>query len=79
MPGGALNFFQVGVCGPNFRSVGLVNWSLLPKRGSCELKISKFVVLWTEKDLSKFCWKSAYAPKQEFPTDFLSPYILKIT
>ena len=23
--GGALNFFQVGVCGPDFRSVGLVN------------------------------------------------------
>ena len=23
--GGALNFFQVGVCGPDFRSVGLAN------------------------------------------------------
>ena len=24
-PEGALNFFQVGVCGPDFRSVGLAN------------------------------------------------------
>ena len=23
--GGALNFFQLGVCGPDFRSVGLAN------------------------------------------------------
>ena len=34
---GALNFFQVGVCGPDFWNVGLVNWFCLWKR-----------VLWTE-------------------------------
>ena len=57
--GGALNFFfQVGVCGPNFRSVGLrtdtclwkrglVNWKF-PNLGACELKISKFLGLWAE-------------------------------
>ena len=49
---GALNFFQVGVCGPDFRSVGLANWCLplkrglvnwkFPNLGACELKISKF-------------------------------------
>ena len=26
--GGVLTFFQVGVCGPDFRSVGLANWYL---------------------------------------------------
>ena len=46
--GGALNFFQVGVCGPDFRSVGLANWYLPLKEGACELKISKFGGLWTE-------------------------------
>ena len=46
--GGALNFFQVGVCSPDFRSVGLANWYLPLKRGVCELKISKFGGLWTE-------------------------------
>ena len=55
---GGLNYFQVWVCGPDFRSVGLVNWSLPPQRGfvnwkfpklgSCELKMSKFGVFWTE-------------------------------
>ena len=41
-PGGTQLFFQVGVCGPDFRSVGLANWYLPLKRGACELKISKF-------------------------------------
>ena len=50
--GGALNFFQVGVCGPDFRSVGLANWHLPLKRGACERKISKFGGLWAE--ISKF-------------------------
>ena len=46
---GALNFFfQVGVCGPDFRSVGLANWHLPLKRGACERKISKFGGLWAE-------------------------------
>ena len=46
---GALNFFfRVEVCGLDLRSVGLVNWSLPLKRGSYELKPSKFGVLWTE-------------------------------
>ena len=49
MPGGALKtFFQVRVCGPDFRSVGLANCNLPLKRGACELKISKFGGLWTE-------------------------------
>ena len=30
--------FQVGVCGPDFRSVGLANCYLPLKRGACELK-----------------------------------------
>ena len=39
---GALNFFfQVGVCGLDFQSVGLVNWYLPLKEGACQLKISK--------------------------------------
>ena len=46
--GGALNFFQVGVCGPDFRSVGLANWHLPLKSGACERKISKFGGLWAE-------------------------------
>ena len=46
--GGALNFFQVGVCGPDFQSVGLANWHLPLKGGACELKISQFVGLWAE-------------------------------
>ena len=46
--GGALNFFQVGVCGPDFRSVGLANCYLPLKMGACELKISQFRGLWTE-------------------------------
>ena len=36
-------FFQVGVCGPDFQSVGLANWSWplnMMKEGSCELKFS---------------------------------------
>ena len=52
-PRGALNFFQVVVCGPDFQSEGLrtniclwiggglVNWKF-PNFGVCELKISKF-------------------------------------
>ena len=47
-PGRALNFFQVGMCGPDFWSVGLANWYLPLKRGVCELKISKFRGLWAE-------------------------------
>ena len=46
--GGHSTFFQVGVCGPDFQSVGLVNWYLPLKRGACELKIPKFGGLWTE-------------------------------
>ena len=56
--GGALNFYQVGVCGPDFRSVGLANWYLPLKRGlvnwkfpnfgAVELKISKFGGLWAK-------------------------------
>ena len=43
--GGALNFFQVGVCGPDFQSVGLRTDICLWKKGlvrACKLKISKF-------------------------------------
>ena len=46
--GGYSTFFQVGVCGPDFRSVGLANWHLPLKRGACERKISKFGGLWAE-------------------------------
>ena len=46
--GGNSTFFQVGVCGPDFRSVGLANWHLPLKRGACERKISKFGGLWAE-------------------------------
>ena len=61
--GGALNFFQVGVCGPDFRSVGLANW-YLPL--ACELKIYKFwslrAKIWAkigalEAKISKFSQK----------------------
>ena len=45
--GGALNLFQVGVCGQDFR-MGLANWYLPLKEGACELKISQFGGLWTE-------------------------------
>ena len=61
--GGALNFFQVGVCGPDFWSVRLANWYLPLKRGACELKISKFggFVSWKFRNLGacepKFGWK----------------------
>ena len=51
-PGGHSVFlylsFQVGVCGPDFRSVGHANWYLPLKRGACELKISKCGSLWAE-------------------------------
>ena len=40
--GGHSTFFQVGVCGPDFQSVGLANGHLPLKRGACERKISKF-------------------------------------
>ena len=41
--------WQVGVCGPNFRKVGLANWHLpLKGGGACERKISKFGGLWAE-------------------------------
>ena len=56
--GGHSTFFQVGVCGPDFRSVGLANWHLplkrgacerkFPNLGACELKISKFGGLWAK-------------------------------
>ena len=46
--GGHSTFFQVGVCGPDIRSVGLANWHLPLKRGACELKISKFGGLWAK-------------------------------
>ena len=46
--GGHSTFFQVGVCGPDFRSVGLASWHLPLKRGACERKISKFGGLWAE-------------------------------
>ena len=46
--GGHSTFFQVGVCGPDFRSVGLANWHLPLKRGACERKTSKFRGLWAE-------------------------------
>ena len=46
--GGHSTFFQVGVCGPDFWSVGLANWHLPLKRGACERKISKFGGLWAE-------------------------------
>ena len=45
---GHSTFFQVGVCGPDFQSVGLVNWHLSLKRGACEQKISKFGGLWAK-------------------------------
>ena len=63
-------FFQVGVCGPDFWSVGLANWYLplkrglvnwkFPNLGVCELKISKFSrkgVLWTDS----FAWNGTLA------------------
>ena len=50
--GGHSTVFQVGVCGPDFRSVGLANWYCFwkgelvnwkfPNFGACELNISKF-------------------------------------
>ena len=46
--GGHSTFFQVGVCGSDFRSVGIANWHLPLKRGACERKISKFWGLWAE-------------------------------
>ena len=46
--GGHSTFFQVGVCGPDFRSVGLANWHLPLTGGACERKISKFGGLWAE-------------------------------
>ena len=39
-PGGHSTFFQVGVCGPDIKSVGLANCYLPLKREACELKIS---------------------------------------
>ena len=51
--GGELNFFQVGVCGPDFRSVGLQTDICLWKGGgACEQKISKFGA--GELEISKF-------------------------
>ena len=46
--GGTQLFSGRGVCGPDFRSVGLANWHLPLKRGACERKISKFGGLWAE-------------------------------
>ena len=60
--GGHSTFFQVGVCGPDFQSVGLANGHCLWKGGlvsgkfpnleACELKISKFEAC--ELKISKF-------------------------
>ena len=60
--GGHSTFFQVGMCGPDFRSVGLANWYLplkrglvnwkFPNLGACELKFSKFGAC--ELKMSKF-------------------------
>ena len=56
-PRGALNFFQVGVCSPDFRNLGLANWYLPLKEGACklkihlgacELKVSKLRGLWAK-------------------------------
>ena len=46
----ALNFFffQVGVCGPDFRSVGLTNWYCLRKRGLVNWKFPNLGGWWTE-------------------------------
>ena len=44
--GGNSTFFQVGVCGSDFRSVGLANWYLPLKRGG----------LWTENFQIKGLW-----------------------
>ena len=70
-PGGGggstqLFFFQVGVCGLDFRSVGLANWYLPLKEEVCQLKISKFwglrAKIWAkieavEAKISKFSQK----------------------
>ena len=64
--GGSQLFFQVGVCGPDFQSVGLAKWYLPLKRGACELKMSQFGGLWAkiwvkieavEAKISKFSQK----------------------
>ena len=65
-PGGHSTFFQVGVYGPDFRSVGLANRYLPLKRGASELKISQFgglrTKIWAkieavEAKISKFSQK----------------------
>ena len=71
-PGGHSTFFQVGVCGPDFRSVGICLWKgglvsgKFPNLGAWELKISKFGGLWAkiwvkieavEAKISKFSQK----------------------
>ena len=60
--GGALNFFQVGVCGPDFRSVGLANWHLPLKRGLVSWKFPIWgLVSWKFPNFGgcelKFGWK----------------------
>ena len=57
--GGHSTFFQVGVYGPDFRSVGLANLHLPLKRGACERKISKFGGLRAEnfQIWGLVCWK----------------------
>ena len=64
--GGHSTFFQVGVCGPNFRSVGLGKLTIASEKGACEWKISKFGGLCTkiwakieavEAKISKFSQK----------------------
>ena len=64
--GGHSTFFQVGVCGPDFRRVGLANWHLPLKRGACERKFPNFGGLWAkiwvkieavEAKISKFSQK----------------------
>ena len=82
--GGTQPFFQVGVCGPDFRSVGLANWCLPLKRGACELKISKFGGLSCELKISKFgglwakIWMKIEAVEAKFP-NFLKRVSCELT
>ena len=57
--GGHTTFFffrYIGVCGPDFRSVGLANWHLPLKRGEGELVSGKFPNFGA-CELKKFGWK----------------------
>ena len=61
--GGHSTFFQVGVCGPDFRSVGLAKWHLPLKRGGLWAENFKIwgLVSWKFPNLGtcelKFGWK----------------------